>query len=46
MEKDISKIVKEILEILKNNEITIRELHLLFEKVNDEFRNLAVIKKD
>ncbi len=46
MNKDNSKIVNEILEILKDNEITIRELYLLFEQVSDEFRRSAVIKKD
>lgn len=46
MNKNNSKIVNEILEILKDNEITIRELYLLFEQVSDEFRRLAVIKKD
>ncbi len=46
MEKDYSKIVEEILEILKNNEITYRELYMLLEKISDKFRSLAVIKKD
>ena len=46
MKKDYSKIIEEMLEILKNNEITYRELYMLLEKISDKFRSLAVIKKD
>lgn len=42
----IEETSNEILEILRKNEITYRELYLLFETVKDEFKKNAIIKKD
>lgn len=42
----LENVSKKILEILKDNEITLGDLYLLFEIVKDEFKKVATIKKD